>query len=540
MKLKTKLTGTKDEKQVTTDLAEIDKTIKAKEAELAALKSDITKYSGSTKTNGVCPIVEESCDRISRDAISKKVSQLTAKKNGIDSELAPLYNKQKALSARQKQILGLLGEAKRLNEIKKEEVQLSSYLKTNSIERNLLPLKRQLMELKNCVVLKPTKISLTNEKDLKKVQREYKRLNAELEKHRNKNNSTKGSLDGTLSEKESQRSKTLKNVSTVEREEQDRKTKEVGLEDKKRRLTQKQTNLSEIVSKLSKYKLLDKEIQDATRIKNKNKKDYTDYIATQKAAEGLTKTQASLKTKTDELTKLNASIDTITKRLDQLSKEFNKADYAALEETVNALVKEKTKKEEAFGACLRKITELTTEIKEMETERKKLEEFIVQKEKFEKIGKLIGIIRELLNRVGEPISQRYLLSISRAANLIYNDLADEKVELSWEKDYLIRIRNHEGVREFNQLSGGEQMTSALSIQLALAKELSDVGVAIFDEPTTNLDEVRRTAVAKAIVKIREEYGFGQIFVISHDETFSSITEQEIHLEKRNNTTQVIS
>ncbi|GAF76280.1 unnamed protein product [marine sediment metagenome] len=115
--------------------------------------------------------------------------------------------------------------------------------------------------------------------------------------------------------------------------------------------------------------------------------------------------------------------------------------------------------------------------------------------------------------------------------MIYNTLSDEKVELNWEQDYMIRVKDHKGVREFRQLSGGEQMCAALSVQLALAKEFSNVGIAIFDEPTSNLDETRCDFLADTIGKVRDEYGFNQLFIISHDETFSSITEQEIHLKK---------
>jgi exonuclease SbcC len=80
------------------------------------------------------------------------------------------------------------------------------------------------------------------------------------------------------------------------------------------------------------------------------------------------------------------------------------------------------------------------------------------------------------------------------------------------------------------------MCAALSIQLSLVKEFSRVGIAVFDEPTTNLDEGRRDLLANTIGKVREDYNFEQLFIISHDTAFSSMTEQEIHLIKRDNIT----
>lgn len=69
---------------------------------------------------------------------------------------------------------------------------------------------------------------------------------------------------------------------------------------------------------------------------------------------------------------------------------------------------------------------------------------------------------------------------------------------------------------FGQMSGGEQMSAALAVRLALLKTLSDIDVAFLDEPTQNMDETRRTNLAS---QVRDVKGFSQLFVISHDDTF---------------------
>ena len=51
-------------------------------------------------------------------------------------------------------------------------------------------------------------------------------------------------------------------------------------------------------------------------------------------------------------------------------------------------------------------------------------------------------------------------------------------------------------RSFINLSGGEQMVAALSVRLALLKQLSDIRVAFFDEPTVNMDAERRERLAQ--------------------------------------------
>ena len=66
----------------------------------------------------------------------------------------------------------------------------------------------------------------------------------------------------------------------------------------------------------------------------------------------------------------------------------------------------------------------------------------------------------------------------------------------------------------------------LAIRLGLLKQLSDIRVAFFDEPTTNLDAERRENLAEQIGSIKH---FDQLFVISHDDTFEGHMDNEISL-----------
>ena len=88
------------------------------------------------------------------------------------------------------------------------------------------------------------------------------------------------------------------------------------------------------------------------------------------------------------------------------------------------------------------------------------------------------------------------------------------------------------------LNGREGRDGVQSAQMALAKEFSDLGVAMFDEPTTNMDKERRGELAKIIGRIKETYGFEQLFVIGLDESFETMTEQVIRLEKVDGATKI--
>ncbi|HEX8035952.1 MAG TPA: hypothetical protein VF510_19000, partial [Ktedonobacterales bacterium] len=91
-------------------------------------------------------------------------------------------------------------------------------------------------------------------------------------------------------------------------------------------------------------------------------------------------------------------------------------------------------------------------------------------------------------------------------------------------------------RTFAQLSGGEQMSAALAVRLALLRSLTRLDIAFFDEPTQNMDDERRGNLADQIRRVR---GFDQLIVISHDDTFEQGLDSVIHLEKRNGETMLV-
>jgi exonuclease SbcC len=70
------------------------------------------------------------------------------------------------------------------------------------------------------------------------------------------------------------------------------------------------------------------------------------------------------------------------------------------------------------------------------------------------------------------------------------------------------------------------MVAALAVRLALLRELSEINLAIFDEPTTNMDEERRRNLAMQLGRVRD---FIRLFVISHDDSFEGLTDQQINL-----------
>jgi DNA repair protein SbcC/Rad50 len=160
-----------------------------------------------------------------------------------------------------------------------------------------------------------------------------------------------------------------------------------------------------------------------------------------------------------------------------------------------------------------------------------------ERQTLDDLDKMLQQFRNTIKEAGPNILRAQLHAISIEANRIFGEiLGDRSAELSWEADYDIVLRRDGRERTFAQLSGGEQMSAALAVRLALLRRLSRLDIAFFDEPTQNMDGERRGNLAEQIRRVR---GFDQLLVISHDDTFEQGLDGVIYLEKRNGQTFVV-
>lgn len=147
----------------------------------------------------------------------------------------------------------------------------------------------------------------------------------------------------------------------------------------------------------------------------------------------------------------------------------------------------------------------------------------------QQVLQFIGNARDIYRQAGPRITHYYLQEITREADRLFRELLNRhNTVLTWTEDYEIRVQEGGHWRSFKSLSGGEQMCAALAVRLALLRIVSDLDIAFFDEPTTNMDQARRRQLAEAIANLRT---FRQLFVISHDDTFENITESVIRVER---------
>lgn len=189
---------------------------------------------------------------------------------------------------------------------------------------------------------------------------------------------------------------------------------------------------------------------------------------------------------------------------------------------------------------------LTSEVSRLESEKRRMDEIRRQIKSLEsevrQYRKTLRFVEDMrdkvFKKVSEQLSERYREEISQLADRIYRVIARSDEELHWGPNYaieLVDMQNGGERRRFDEeLSGGQVMSAVVSLRLALLRTYG-AKIGFFDEPTSNLDEVRRANLALAFRSLDEGKGdvgspwYDQLFLISHDVAFTEITDQIIHL-----------
>lgn len=226
------------------------------------------------------------------------------------------------------------------------------------------------------------------------------------------------------------------------------------------------------------------------------------------------------------------------KEFEIMEKDFSQEQYTLLEKTLQESLGEIRIQEHNENHLKTELKILEAKLTLFAEYAKNQEEKKAQKEKKEKQLRRLECVRTIFNTAAEPISARFRSLLSEKAALFFRRLSPEPSMLSWGEQFeVFLMKDKDHIRRFQQLSGGEQMIAALAIRLALMRYVSPFSIGFFDEPTQNLDETHRRNLASLLPHVLD--GFTQLFLISHDDTFDSLTEHVIMLEKTEEGTQVV-
>ncbi|MFN4280250.1 AAA family ATPase [Thermosynechococcus sp.] len=288
-----------------------------------------------------------------------------------------------------------------------------------------------------------------------------------------------------------------------------------------------QARLTPLYEQRQHYASLEEQRQQLSDELARLRPSYETYLQHQQQATQVETYEAALKTATQAANELKAALAKAQTAYKAQAQSVDLAALATVRDRYERLHREYQRllgalpeKEKQYQHCLATLKHLDAVAAEREKTLQKLAAA-------QKYHCLIETARDIFKKSAPRVSEAYLHTVSAEADRLLRELLNRPdVALQWTSDYEIQMNEGGYWRPFKSLSGGEQMCAALAVRLALLRVLVNTDIAFFDEPTTNMDQLRRQQLAESLSNLKS---FHQLFVISHDETFEALTEHTIHL-----------
>jgi exonuclease SbcC len=294
----------------------------------------------------------------------------------------------------------------------------------------------------------------------------------------------------------------------------------------------------ELEQQLSRYAELDSHIVQQESIQQQCGASYSTYLKNIDTAQLLPERTQVYNHALQKAEQAEQALIVAEQAYQKAQEMFNEQDLIEFEHEINKLTGELARLAAEMQNLQAEINEREQKIEHAELLLVELKSAEEEKRTLEELHKMLEQFRKLIKEAAPHILKAMMNDISIEANRIFGEImGDRSAQLSWQNDYEIVLHRQGANRTFAQLSGGEQMSAALSVRLALLKKLSTLNIAFFDEPTQNMDELRRTNLADQIRRVR---GFDQLFVISHDDTFEQGLDNLVRLSKVDSQTRIIS
>jgi exonuclease SbcC len=298
-------------------------------------------------------------------------------------------------------------------------------------------------------------------------------------------------------------------------------------------ILQKITHLG---NQLAVYSTLDTEITQQEELQRQSSKGYQLYLTYQQEAQQLAGREQACTQQANLTQQAQQQLQESERAYQTASAAFHQQELTDAQTVLQQLRTDLATLAQKMKHHQDLIRGLELQISEGETHMAALEVALHEYQTLEDLSTMTEQFRKLIKEAAPHVLKAMLADISAEANRIFGEIiGDRSAQLSWRKDYEIILRRQGTDRSFSQLSGGEQMSAALAVRLALLKKLSTLNIAFFDEPTQNMDELRRMNLAEQIRRVR---GFDQLFVISHDDTFEQGLDSMVRLTKVHGETQV--
>ncbi len=280
--------------------------------------------------------------------------------------------------------------------------------------------------------------------------------------------------------------------------------------------------------KLESYKDLDANWKTFSELRDRTANAHREFLTNENLAKSLPEKEKEFAAAKSEVEKLKTDLAKSEKDFEAASRDYDRELHQTEKFALLEAEKRFAETRANLGHAERQKSQAADELKRLAEVRKAMQTEFQEKERLEKIGEATDFIRETLKKSAPLVAKNYIYYVSLEANQMFREISgNAERTLKWTEDYGILLEENGYERPFVNLSGGEQMAAALSVRLALLKQLSDVRLAFFDEPTTNMDAARRERLAEQISHITERKTFDQLFVISHDDTFEGYVDNVV-------------
>lgn len=288
-------------------------------------------------------------------------------------------------------------------------------------------------------------------------------------------------------------------------------------------------DLAHLDEELAAYISLDDDLADSRAIRDAHRPDHERYLAHSQVASQLAARRTTLEKRQEELRASLAEVERLEDSFAQAQAAYDAEAHHKAYERVTYLKDTLSRLDQERKMRQDRAQEIQQQLKALYALKDELARRKEERARVEELRKALNWARSLLREAGPYITRQLVRRISYGASTLYRDImGDYSGHLEWSEDYELSLEVRGNHRTFRQLSGGEQMCAALALRLALLREMSNVDIAFFDEPTTNLDADRREGLAERIMQVR---GFSQLFVISHDDTFERAAQNFIRIVK---------
>jgi exonuclease SbcC len=294
--------------------------------------------------------------------------------------------------------------------------------------------------------------------------------------------------------------------------------------------------LEEINDELAEYEGLDEKLAEVKETLEETESAHQTYIKHEQQASQVEERQQAVDETEAELAELKEALDETEAELEETKAAFDEERLQTLESDIDDLKGEIQRAKGSLGEKKESLREARGEIERLEAKLEERQETLQQLKELKADQQFADWVRENVREAGPKMREIITDRIGARANELFRTIRGASAEtLEWTSDYEIVVHDADVTKSFSTLSGGEKMAAALAVRLAILEQLASVGVAFLDEPTANLDrEKKRNLVSQ----LKQLDSFEQLTVISHDETFDSMTDYTISVTKDRQTSEV--